>query len=66
MSVLAANPPKCPACHVDMVSVAFEDVPMASVKEMVRYNRYQPLHPSFWYKCDLHEIYVHRLAIQGR
>ncbi len=58
--------PKCPACRKDMASVELEDVPVSSRREMARYNRYQPLHPSYWYECKDDGIFIHKLAVKGK
>jgi hypothetical protein len=48
-----------------MVSIASTDVPQMTVKEMVRYNRYQPLNPNYWYKCEDDDIIFHKLAVKA-
>jgi hypothetical protein len=66
MAGIGPDFPKCPACKKDMESVALSEVPQASVKEMVRYNRYQPLNPAYWYVCRDHDIFVHKLAVKQK
>ena len=66
MAVVGPDFPKCPACKKDMESISLEDVPTASVREMVRYNRYQPLNPNYWYECKEHGVYLHKLAVKAK
>ena len=66
MAVLGPNFPKCPVCGKDMVSVELKDVPAATKKEMVRYNRYQKLNPAYWYHCGEDDIYLHSLAVKQK
>lgn len=65
MAVLGPDFPKCPICKRGMGSVALEDVPQRARQEMVRYNRYQPLNPNYWYRCKTDDIYIHKLAVKA-
>ena len=66
MAVMGPQFPKCPACAKDMESIGLSDVPGATRREMARYNRYQPLNPSYWYKCQEDEIFIHKLAVKAK
>ncbi len=66
MAVLGPNFPKCPICNKDMESVSLDKVPQSTRKEMARYNRYQPLNPNYWYKCEDDELILHKMAVSGK
>ena len=66
MATLGPNFPKCPVCRKDMVSISLDEVPSATRREMVRYNRYQPLNPNYWYKCEKDDLIIHKLAVYGK
>jgi hypothetical protein len=66
MAVIGPDFPKCLICGKDMHSISADEVPNAAAKEMVRYNRYQPLNPNYWYKCDKDDLIFHKLAVKAR
>jgi len=63
MVLVGSDFPKCPICKRDMVSVTLPEVPTATRREMARYNRYQPLNPSYWYRCEDDNLVIHKLAV---
>jgi hypothetical protein len=49
-----------------MESITLESVPERTRQEMVRYNRYKPLNPAYWYGCPRDNIQLHKLAVYGK
>jgi hypothetical protein len=49
-----------------MESISLGEVPIRARQEMVRYNRYQPLNPNYWYGCMTDQIQIHKLAVKGK
>jgi hypothetical protein len=66
MAVIGPDFPKCPGCEKEMESMSLEKVPAASIREMVRYNRYQPLNPNYWYECKKDGTVIHKLAVKAK
>ena len=69
MAVIGIGPdfPKCPGCKLPMKSAELKDVPARARQEMIRYNRYQPLNPAYWYHCEEGcDVYLHKLAVNAK